>query len=329
MFEPGRVLFLYAEEKLHPGKEAGPDDDVDQPIQRSVTTGFLSINANAVRRMLREPFRSGSEDDKKTERAIFGSILGARAGDFSDGILSTSDAQVLLLPVAFGGRLPAPADPDPVFVWTTCPLQVAELRRGLVRIGVKPDQLPPDLDGQITGSDALVGAGFEAAQHILLLGTSVRVRFDERVAQLAGWLRAQALPQLPAYGPWQDRLAQTKGNGKDKIVVWSGIVVVNERLFGEFCRSACPVEDHVMIEPESGTVRQGALWREEDIPQDALMFAAVQAEKPRSDAPDNLKQDGALKELARRLSQDTLLQLGGGQGTGKGYVRMRWYPDVR
>jgi CRISPR-associated protein Cmr4 len=278
--------------------------DVDLPVQREATTEFLKIAASALRRAFRDPLQDSRYENH--ERILFGSTLKRSEGDsFGPGILDVRDARILLLPVR--------SFPE-TFVWTTSPLCVARLRR----VGV---DLPPF--SALDRGKALVGTNSNFTGSLLLEEYELTPDASQsnNVNRLASWLRENALPEPYAF--WRDWLIQDQQGNR--------LVVVADDFFKELCRTACEVSTHVRISPETGTVETGALWTVEDVPQESVFFTVVACDTPPENCPNDFKKDGrpsaaeAFQFFKRLLPDGALLRLGGDEGIGRGYLRVRWY----
>lgn len=234
MMSRGGVLFLYCEEPVHPGAEAGVAD-VDLPVQREATTGFLKIAASALRRAFRDPFQG--DDYESHERVLFGSTLRRTEGsDFGAGILDVRDARILLLPVR--------SFPE-AFLWATSPLCVARLGRAGVAV--------PKFDA-LDRATVLVGTNKSFTAGLLLEEYELTLREDVGVDTLASWLREEAFPDKNEYAFWKDWLIKRDAQGNTD---GNRLVVVSDEFFAELCRTACEISAHVRISPETGTVEGG------------------------------------------------------------------------
>ncbi|MFH0879967.1 MAG: type III-B CRISPR module RAMP protein Cmr4 [Lentisphaerota bacterium] len=80
--------------------------------------------------------------------------------------------------------------------------------------------------------------------------------------------------------------------------------------FAHFVMNACEVNQHVGINPETGTARPGALFNEECVPSETLFYSII-------DQTARLGQEW--KCFDADLKQKPLLQLGGDNTTGLGF----------
>ena len=81
--------------------------------------------------------------------------------------------------------------------------------------------------------------------------------------------------------------------------------------------TATEVRPGIAIDAGTGTVRTGALWYEENLPAETMLWGvfALSASNNRKDRRSETELVGAMP------SNDTLLQLGGKAGVGRGLVR--------
>ena len=82
--------------------------------------------------------------------------------------------------------------------------------------------------------------------------------------------------------------------------------------------TAVEIRSRIAIDPDTGTVRQGALWCEEHLPSEAVLWGIFALS-----GSNNEHDSRSEKDLVRALpSPDTLLQLGGKAGGGHGLMRL-------
>ncbi len=87
------------------------------------------------------------------------------------------------------------------------------------------------------------------------------------------------------------------------------LAVVSDELFAYFAEHACEVAQHIRIDDETGTVVNGALFNQENVPSETLFYAVMQAHEA-----------DVLAALANRLTENgNLLQLGADETTGLGW----------
>ncbi len=86
------------------------------------------------------------------------------------------------------------------------------------------------------------------------------------------------------------------------------LVVLADGSFSDFCASACEVQQRIKIDDETGTVAEGALFNQENIPSETLFYALIGENK-----------NGALEKLCSKLNDANVIQLGGDETVGLGF----------
>jgi CRISPR-associated protein Cmr4 len=298
MFEASSILFLYVETPLHAGSGTGLGA-VDLPIQRERVTSYPIVQASGLKGALRSEAGKGEDVN-----IIFGP-----EGHEHAGAVSFGDARILLFPVrSLVG----------VFAWTTSRDALARFLRDTK--GTGPNVPPPP--NALQDDVALVPPGCDLVprgeNQLVLEEFAFTVQEDEKVEALAQWLANNALPSTssaPEYQYWRQKLP-------------GSLVILPEDAFRDFTLHATEVVTRVRLKQETKTVEQGALWTEEHLPTDTLLYAAVLASAPRQksdDLPQTWRGKGAEDILARaRELVPGRLQLGGDETVGRGIVRLRW-----
>lgn len=295
MFQASSILFLYVETPLHAGGGAGLGA-VDMSIQRERVTGYPLVQASGLKGALRSV--TGEGDDVNI---VFGPDGHEHAGAVSFG-----DARLLLFPVrSLVG----------VFGWTTSRDVLARFRRDAKEVGLNVPPLPdaPEGDAALVSPDCRLVP--EGESQLVLEEFAFTIQKSKEVEKLAEWLRDEALPQGDEYGYWHEKLPRS-------------LVILPEDDFRDFTLHATEVVTRVRLKRETKTVEGGALWTEEHLPADTLLYAPVLASAPRQrpdDLPLTWKDKGARDVLAKakELALD-YLQLGGEETVGRGMVRLRW-----
>ena len=123
----------------------------------------------------------------------------------------------------------------------------------------------------------------------------------------------------PALKPWAERIALAvhpeDADAQEDVV--SRFTLVPDDVMSFLAETATEVRARIRLDPEKGTVSRGALWYEEHLPAETVLWGvfALSNSNNRDDAR-------SVDELARALPGDgALLQLGGNAGVGQGLVR--------
>ncbi len=290
------MLYLYVETPLHVGAGSGLSS-IDLPIQRERTTQYPMIQGSGIKGRLRV-MAGDTIRDATLLSAIFGPDN--HAGDAGEhaGALITGDARILLFPVrSLSG----------VFAYTTSRDVLARFKRDFERTN---SGLPWNVPA--TANDALVTtrSKVQANNTLVLEEFSFNARSESLVDSIADWLVEQALPDLNAGSYWSDK-------------VRNALVILPEDDFRDFVLYATEVITRIRINRDTRTVESGALWTEEHLPADTLLYVPIYATDARRSGKNGARITGKeILEAARPASN--YLQLGADETVGRGIVRLRW-----
>lgn len=267
--------------------------------------------------------------------------------DQHGGALALTDARLLLFPVrSLAG----------VFAWITCPLALERFQRDLSRLEIldrngkttpipeKENILaqwrgteqskgePKKSEGGLEKSKAWVAndndSEVKSSDNMVVLedfAFTIDVSKSEQVKKLGGWLAAYALPPKPQakegekpppdpYQFWRERLPKA-------------LVVVADEVFRDFVQFSTEVITRIRI-GESGVVESGALWNEEYLPAEALLYSLALATDPKLNGAEAgaamADADAVLDFLNGQLEQvKGVMQIGGNETIGRGLVQAR------
>ena len=358
MYKERSILFLIAETPVHPGSgsEVGI---VDLPIQRERYTEFPKIESSGLKGCIREAFEgykviegkqskltecegvkklrekfpsisefwkvkvkdeSGKEIEKiktdsegnkliKFDEAIYLSF-GPEAGEAHAGAISITDARILLFPVkSLKG----------VFAWITCPMVLERFRKDLGLADVNFSNIKDinfsNLINTIPQQSTLLVSG-----KVVLEEFTFEVKENSSTTKVAEFLADNIFPNDDTYKFWKEKLR------KD-------LVILPNDDFTQFVKTSTEVITRTKIDDATGTVQTGALWTEEYLPQDTVMYSVVMFTQPRVENDD---QKGIFKankpeDEARLVAEffekglPEVIQIGGNQTIGKGFMRTKIY----
>ncbi|NHZ71479.1 MAG: type III-B CRISPR module RAMP protein Cmr4 [Aquificales bacterium] len=334
MFSKAMTIYLLVETPLHAGsgREVGA---VDLPIQRERATQYPLVQASGVKGKLRaeayatdafrakyEAYRQEAEakiapDVKDKEAAVreaqkaakrrAAKALGLEAVFGPDwdnaeehaGAISPGDAKILLFPVrSLSG----------VFAWVTSENVLARVKRDVAVAGGgklpwQPPSVPAGKALVTTNNDVTAGG------MVVLEEYSYTPQEDKQVAAIAKWLANNALPQSEEYAYWREKLSRS-------------LVILPEDDFRDFSQHGTEIVTRIRIEDETKTVARGALWTEENLPADTLLYSTIYANKPTMPQADvNTAEDVLNFIKALNLNR---LQLGGNETVGRGLTAVRY-----
>lgn len=286
MSDSAAILYLHAVTSLHPGSGTALGV-VDLPIQRERHTNWPVVPGSSLKGVLREAMRPALRGNGEWE-AIFGPET--RNASAHAGAVTFTDARLLAFPVrSLKG----------VFAWVTCKAVLDRYARDLALAGITADGLSSIVDPQ-TGHMLA-----HEKSPLLIEGQSALLEeFDFTrsgdSSPVAEWLSRHA----GADKATQERLQ-------------SHLVVLNETDFTHFAVHATEIVARVGIDADTRTVRNGALFYEEFLPPETLLYAVLLAEGSRK--AEVTKTGAAILGIVRENLPKTL-QIGAGETIGKGLV---------
>ena len=206
--------------------------------------------------------------------SLFGSKPSKGGEENTDaGKISFSEAKILLFPVRSAEKM---------FVWVTCPIV---LRRFARSTGKK-------LEVPNVQNDKVLLADQNFNEKSLML-EELELQFEKnaRVASIAELLSICA----------PDSYMGTK--------LKRDLVLVSDDLFAKIVKTMTEVQPRIRIDEKTGIVVSGALWYEEYLPQDSVLYFT---------ARETVYSKGSESKLSE-LNEKTMI-IGGKETTGKGFV---------
>ena len=277
------LLGLLAETSIHAGagQMAGV---IDLPIQREAHTAWPVVYGSAVKGALRS-----LADEQQAGWLI--PVFGPETTNASDhaGALLVSDARLLLLPVR---------SLTSHFKWVTCPALLKRFRADAQRLGLSDAAFTvPEVDD---ANSALVPE--DAADGLFL----EEFRFNLKTADLSAVITA---------------LARLMGRDDAEAALQRQLVVVHDDRFNHLAQFATPVNAHVCIDNQTKTVKPGALWYEESLPPDTVLYVGLYAQAARVKEQSKTAAE-VLSHITRDLFARPYLQLGGNETVGMGWCKV-------
>lgn len=284
MFSKKIILSIYTETPMHPGSGSSINRPIDLPIQRERHTDFPFIQSSTLKGVLLN-YAKASKFNNVDE--IFGKPDSA-------GLVSITDAKLAAFPVrTLSG----------VFGWITCPLILNRLV-----MDVSPT-LGADIDInslKLKDSEVLV-----ANDSNVLNGNNNVITEDIRLIKTSNYdtskitsLLSKLLPDEPSYSYIKNKMA------KD-------LIVVSDTLFKELVSLTTEVVARIKINQEKGTAQEGALWYEEYLPTDTLLYSQILISSRANENNNNSIVTNKLMQLNK-----SVIQIGGDETVGKGLAKI-------
>ena len=191
------------------------------------------------------------------------------------GNVLVSDARLLLLPVR---------SLSSAYKWVTCPHLLERLKRDLKRSGGEATFEPVTIEPKTARGE---GSG--------------RLFLEERSFELAGKPGGDVVGALTTLIP--DEGARGRLSGQ--------LVIIHDDDFAWFARYGLAVQARNALDSKTKTTKPGALWYEETLPPDTLMYAVL-AERGGKGALEGVRKIG------------DYLQVGGNETVGQGWFSLHW-----
>jgi CRISPR-associated protein Cmr4 len=284
-------VFLYVETALHAGMSQ-PGHVVDLPIQRD-ESGIPTVPGSTLRASVLSAAKKLRERDEILW--AFGSPPGSEPDN--PGVLTFNPSRPLLFPVrTYKG----------VFAWITSPKLLSASRAAAEQYGLKLAIPSVPQPGEHEAVVAKQAPSLTDHQKLIIEDFSFPAREAEEIAALGEWFARNAMPQDATYGYFRDRLAQ-------------GIAVLPDDACDFVLQHRVPITRRVTIDPKTGAVKEGALWTEESLPSETLLYTSVVTEDRGHPPPVPFHGVSWLKRLELRR-----LQVGANRTLGGGLVRWTW-----
>jgi CRISPR-associated protein Cmr4 len=283
MTSKNALLGLWAETSIHAGAGSSVES-IDLPIQREAHTGWPCVYGSAVKGALRT-----RAEDKFGKNDSVRYVFGPDTDNASEhaGALLVGDARLLLLPVR---------SLNSHFKWVTCPALLERLQRDSARLGIVMDfSLPKQPDKNST-----LVSKTDASDLFL-----EEYRFSTEETNLHALIRVLSRLSGIAESSLKEQLA-----------------IVHNDQFNYLSRYATAVAAHIAIDNGSKTVRNGALWYEETLPPETVLYCALSACRARDDK-NSLGAEAILASVTQELfGASPYLQLGGNETVGMGWCKV-------
>lgn len=295
MYRKAQPFFLVCETPLHcgSGRDLGL---VDLPIQRERHTGFPKIESSSLKGGLREVF-----EEKNADKNIIYLAFGPDDGGDHAGALGFTDARLLLFPVK---------SMKGVFAWVTCPAVIERLKADLMLAKMDPGFAVPVALSTPNGCALFVKDDKVVLEEYTFV---VAKKADPDCTSLAKWIAANAMPQGAEYKYWRDK-------------VKTDLVVLGDDEFRDFVLHSTEVITRTKINNETGTVQSGALFTEEYLPPETVLYSLAlttpifSEKKGGFAAKDGKDEETQVMEFFTK-ELPPVIQLGGNATIGKGIIR--------
>jgi CRISPR-associated protein Cmr4 len=276
-----KLYHLHALTALHcgTGQSAGV---IDLPIARDRATNLPLVPGSSLRGVLRDDF---SGKNAALEKILFGPRSIGGGDEAFAGALAVGDAHLLLLPIrAMAG----------IVAYATCPFI---LKRYKKYIGNTELNIPTLTESQAIHAQANVN---------LIAGKIVLEDLDLTPVEsndANGWAEFIAKAIFTADEDAQSDLKKR-------------FLILPDSVFSFLAETATEVRARIAINDETGIVKKGALWYEENLPAESVLWGIYALSASRAKDENH-----SAEYLAEKIPAELLLQLGGKAGVGRGLTR--------
>lgn len=312
-----RILFIHGLSPIHSGTGQAVDV-IDLPIARERTTGWPYLPGSSIKGVLRDACRLAMledltrtdeqvrhSDDESAEKVaksseeklkrhkdypFYKEAFGPEDNpEEHAGALAFGDARILCMPVrSFAGT----------FAWTTCPMVLKRVQRDDMNAGLgEMPELTETLsheEGAVARDSVVVHRG-----KVYLEDLDVSIKTGADAADLADMLSAELFGE----SDWQQAFRER-------------FVVVSDDLFSYLCETTTEITARVRLRRDTKTVATGALWYEEALPTESILYSPLIANPRPPVTPVEL-----FNFISPKL--DRPVQIGGNASVGRGLATFR------
>ena len=298
MFKQAKPFYIHTVTPMHVG--SGSDlGIVDMPIQREGHTHFPKIEGSSLKGAIREAFElkgrtnvdillktymSFGYDESNAPSAVQQAFPEKSDKEFA-GALGFSDARLLLFPVKSAKG---------IFAWATSPMILKRFMKDL-ELSHRPQAFEIKKDSVTTDSLIMIDAN-----NVILEEYQIGVSKDDNTQKIAEFLATEL-----------------KSNEvKEKLIILA------DDDFEDFVTLSTEIITRTKIDNSTGTVQDGALFTEEYLPSETIMYSLALASHVMTSAVtqvQNLSSDDEVMNFFSETIPNTM-QIGGNATIGKGIV---------
>lgn len=275
------LCVFYAVSPIHAGSGASLAA-VDLPIQRERHTNWPHIQASGVKGAMRAHYRDFAGDKKDEINFLFGS-------DTQDGWDKEKENIPGAVSVSDAKLLAFPVRSNIApFVWITCPAILKRL------------------------SNDLSFTGFEKIEGIEGLSLN-----DESALCLAGALKGKVVLEDMVVDVAEQAIQNPIPKAFPKT---EKLLLVSDKAYKYAVESCTEIQTHIKIDSKTGTADGTALWYQELLPADSVLYSVVYFSRS---AFDHIPQAENVRDHIQNVIKD-FIQIGGDETLGRGICKINW-----
>lgn len=271
-----KTYWIQAVTSLHSGTGRGLGY-IDNPIARESVTNWPYVPASSIKGVLRDYFEDNAETKDLVNKAF-----GAGGENNSAGALVFTDAKIVCLPVRslYG-----------TFAWCCSTVSLNRIKRDLLLAGIKSFDNIPNIEKQKISVTSNSELKYEKKVYLEDLDLDVQDQAETETDKIAQFLANKIFTDDIQKEIFQKRFA-----------------IVGEEVFNFLCETGTEVIAHNRIKDDTKVTDTGALWYEETLPPETILFGFV------------WQQEFCKTDLNCFCNSKLYLQLGGKSSVGKGQI---------
>ena len=288
-----RIFHLHALSALHVGTGQGVGA-VDLPIARSRATNLPLVPGSALKGVLRDEAKEKWHVSENDIQALFGADSQADKDNIHASAAAFGDAHLLLLPIrSFAGTV----------AFATCPFILQRYARDVRGILPEGPKVPALKDSASVPENTVLRV---SDSRIALEDLDIDSETGTEAKQWAEHIAAAVYPESTAdYEAWREQLCQR-------------FIILPDSTFSFLADTATEIRMRIRIDRETRIVKEGALWSEENLPAESVLYGILAIDKSRHSR--NAKSADELSALIP--AGETQIQIGGKHTVGRGLCRL-------
>lgn len=297
MFKQAKIFYIHTVSPMHVG--SGSDlGIVDMPIQREGHTSFPKIESSSLKGSMREAFEmegranvdvllktymSFGYDETNAPSAVQEAFKEKKDREFA-GALGFSDARILLFPIKSAKG---------IFAWVSCPMVLEKFIKDLK---ISENEQTFTINENSITNDSKINIDNSS---VILEEYQIAVIKDANTQQVAEFLATEL----------------NNNEIKEKLIILS------DDDFKDFVTLSTEVITRTKIDNVTGTVQDGALFTEEYLPSETVMYSLALASPVMTKVTQiqNLSSDDEVMNFFSS-TVPAIMQIGGNATIGKGIV---------
>lgn len=308
MFKSARMMFLTTLTPTHVGS-GSEVSIIDLPIQRESHTTFPKIEGSSLKGCIRDAVERGSAANWEHEGVPAAKMMQFVFGPEDEGqgkfasAITFSDARLLFFPVKSARG---------VFAWITCPLVLQRFLNDLKMIGIDMHAKLPEVH-TVTKDSKL----FIRDKSTIMLEEFIFQDMHEDTDTTA------FIKELSGYIPENELITHR---------FETHVAVLPDDDFKNFVNLSTEAITRIKINPQTGVVEKGALFNEEYLPTDTIMYSLILVSTLFTDDmnrqyEEQLEEKDIVAFIENSISPPSLpapiIQIGGNRTLGKGLIAIK------